>query len=144
MLTKLHYPRNRPYLRFLVCILLLCWLPMIVSATCAMPMASLTVFSDPMPAGCSDANNHTHTATTGNPGLPSQNCSLKPCLDTPPNPVFELKADNPELPVFILSLVGLSLTFFEFIPKLRLLRTNTSPPIGRRILLIYRYCTLLN
>jgi hypothetical protein len=143
VLATLRYQRNRPYLHALIFVLMLSWLSMLVSATCAMPMAWRSASAEVMPAGCSGPGNHT-PVHSGQPSMPDQGCSFKPCMDSQPNPAFEFKIDKPQMPVFVLCLIGLIGYLFHYIPLLYIPRATASPPIGRRILLIYRYCTLLN
>ncbi len=143
VLTTLRLPRNRFYLHVLVFVVLLSWLSMLVSATCAMPGSGRISTADVMPAGCPDQDSHL-PAHTGQPIMPDQDCSFKPCFDSQPNPAFEFKIDKPQMPIFILFFIGLVGYLIHFVPLLHIPRTTASPPIGRRILLIYRYCTLLN
>lgn len=142
MLNTLLYPRNRPYLRALVFVLLVSWLSLLVSATCSMPSPWRISSSDAMPAGCSEPGNHS-PEHHGHTSMPDQNCSFKPCLDSQPNSAFGFKIDKPELPVFVLCLIGLIGFLLHYFPIQRISRA-AAPPIGRRILLIYRFCTLLN
>lgn len=115
---------------------------MLISNTCMMPASTFQTSADSMPAGCEEmassaARDGGHTA------MPHQDCSFKPCLDSHPNPAFEVKIDKPQLPVFVLCLIGLIGYIFHCFPLQRISRA-TAPPIGRRLLLIYRFCTLLN
>jgi hypothetical protein len=124
-----------------VFVLLVSWLSMLISNTCAMPVSAFNA-SAAMPAGCAEMD-HSALQHGGHSAMPHQDCSFKPCLDSHPNPAFEVKIDKPQMPVFILCLVGLIGYLFQCFPISRIPRT-TAPPIGRRILLIYRFCTLLN
>jgi hypothetical protein len=92
--------------------------------------------------GCSEPE-HLSLQANGHASMPDQDCSFNPCLDSQPNPVFEFKLDKPQLPLFALCLIGLIGYLLRHVPIQRISRA-TAPPIGRRILLIYRYCTLLN
>lgn len=142
MLISLRSPRNRPYLHVLVFVLLVSWLSLLVSATCTMPSQWRVSSSDAMPAGCPEpgAPSPEHK---GHTTLPTQDCSFKPCLDSQPNSAFSLKIDKPQMPVFVLCLIGLIGYLLYYVPIQRISHAK-APPIGRRILLIYRYCTLLN
>ncbi|MFI3120309.1 MAG: hypothetical protein QX203_10035, partial [Methylococcaceae bacterium] len=73
MITALYFKRNRPCLRALVCVLLVSWISLTISATCTMPMPSaLKAMSEHM-QGCSGALKHSSETM--------QDCSFKPCLD---------------------------------------------------------------
>jgi hypothetical protein len=140
--NTLLYPRNRPYLHALVAVLLVSWLSLLVSATCSMPSSWRISSADAMPAGCSEPDNHS-LKHQGHTTMPAQDCSFKPCLDSQPNPAFGFKIDKPDMPVFVLCLIGLIGFLLHYFPIQRISRA-AAPPIGRRILLIYRFCTLLN
>ena len=142
MLNTLRYPRNRPYLRALVFVLLVSWLSLLVSATCSMPSSWRVSSADAMLAGCSESGNHPHEHK-GHTTMPAQDCFFKPCLDSQPNSAFSFKIDKPQMPIFVLCLIGLIGHLLYYVLIQRIPRA-TAPPIGRRILLIYRYCTLLN
>ena len=139
MITVLHTKRNRPYLHTLIYVLLVSWLSMVISATCTMPMPSaLKAMSEHMP-GCPDAG-----AANQSPKA-MQDCSLKPCIDSQSNSLSDFnRVDKPDLPVFILALIWTIFTLFVFFLPSRLYRNNYPPPTGRRVLLFYRFCTLLN
>lgn len=141
MLTKLRSQRNGPYLQMLVFLLLVSWFSSLVSATCSMPL-QWRAFSGAMPAGCSkpdqQASERMHHAPK-----PSQDCSFKPCLESQVNPAFEFKLDKPGMPVFVLCLVWLTGCLFRNVQVPRI-PCSMVPPTGRRIALIYRFCTLLN
>ena len=138
MITALHSKRNRPYLHTLVFVLLVSWISLTISATCTMPMPSvLTAMPDHMP-GCSESGAPKHMSKT------MQDCTFKPCLDSQANPLTDFnRLAKPDLPVFILSLIWTFCCLFLTYPPTRVLRI-ADPPLGRRILLIYRFCTLLN
>jgi hypothetical protein len=76
--------------------------------------------------------------------MSDQDCSFQPCLDSPPNPAFEVKIDKPQVPIFMLCLIGLIGFLLPYTPRQPRIARAMAPPIGRRILLIYRFCTLLN
>jgi len=138
VITALHFKRNRPYLHTLIFVLLVSWISLAISATCTMPMPSvLTAMPDHMP-GCSESGVLKHTSKT------MQDCTFKPCLDsqTHPFPDFNRLA-HPDLPVIILGLIWTIVCLIQFFPLTKPLPKTESPP-GRRILLIYRFCTLLN
>lgn len=142
MITALHAKRNRPYLHTLVFVLLVSWISLIISATCTMPVpAVLSSMSDQMP-GCSDSGASGHHQTHAPDAM--QDCAFKPCLDSENDTFTDLnRLAKPELPVFILSLIGTFLClFFPYSPTK--VPYKADPPSGRRILLIYWFCTLLN
>lgn len=142
VLNALRSQRNRPYLRVLVCVLLVSWVSMLISARCAMPAQWRVAAADAMPAGCSEPANHS-PKHPGHTSTPLKDCSFAPCLDSQPNPAFGFKADKAEMPVFILCLIWLLGCLFHTLPARRIPRA-TVPPDGRRIRLIYQFCTLLN
>lgn len=142
MITTLRAQRNRPYLHVLVVVLLVSWVSTLVSSTCAMPAPGRTSPSKTMPAGCSEPAQHA-PEHQGHTTAPAQDCFFKPCLDVQPNPVFGHKFDKPEMPVFVLCLIWAMAGLLLHVQTRRIPRV-TSPPIGRRIPLIYRFCTLLN
>jgi hypothetical protein len=126
----------------LVFVLLVSWISLAISATCTMPMPSalseLSAMPDHMP-GCPDSGTPNHTT----PKV-MQDCTLKPCLDSQTDsfPDFNRLA-KPELPVFILSLIWTFCCLFLSYPPTKIPR-KADPPLGRRVLLIYRFCKLLN
>jgi hypothetical protein len=139
VITALHFKRNRPYLHALIFMLLVSWISLVISATCTMPMPSaLTAMPEHMP-GCSESGVLKHTSKT------MQDCTLKPCLDsrTHPFPDFNRLA-QPDLPVLVLGLIWTFFTLSIIYLPIRIPRKTDPPPTGRRILLIYRFCTLLN
>lgn len=135
MITTLRTKRNRPYLHMMVFVLLMSWVSMVISATCTMPMPpALTAMPEHM-LGCPDS------------GTPKamQDCSLKPCLDSQTNSLSDFnRVDKPDLPVLILGSLWTIFTLFVFFLPSRVFRNNYPPPTGRRVLLFYRFCTLLN
>lgn len=136
---KLRLQRNRPYLHVLVFVLLVSWFSLLVSATCSMP-GQWRVSSDAM-AGCSEPDQHAPEHKEHAP-KPSQDCSFKPCLESQPNPGFEYKLDKPETPIFVLCLIWLVGALRNV--QIRRIPYAATPPVGRRIPLIYRFCILLN
>lgn len=139
MITLLRAKRNRPYLSTLVFVLLVCWISLAVSATCTMPITSaLMEMPEHMP-GCPEEG-----AGKQSP-KPIKDCTLKPCLDSQTNslPDFNRLA-KPDLPVLILGLISTFFTLCIIYLPIRVPRNNFPPPTGRRVLLIYRFCTLLN
>lgn len=143
MLIRLRSPKNRPYLVSLILVLMVSWLSMLISNTCMMPEPVFKSSVSTMPAGCGEMDSSamhdgSHTA------MPHQDCSFKPCLDSHPNPVFEVKIDKPQIPIFVLCLIGLIGYLFQCLFSTPLIPRAKAPPIGRRVLLIYRFCTLLN
>ena len=142
MLIALRYRRNRPYLHLLVFVLLVSWVSMLVSATCFMPSAWRVSSADVMPDGCSDLDSH--AAKHQDHGVkPVQDCSFKPCPDSQLNPLFGFKIDQPDVPLIILCLAWLIGQLFPDRVSRRV-PCPTVPPDGRRVPLIFRFCTLLN
>ncbi|MGJ0516651.1 MAG: hypothetical protein ACR65O_12990 [Methylomicrobium sp.] len=115
---------------------------MLISNTCMMPASAFQTSASSMPAGCEEMDSSA-LHEDGHTAMPHQDCSFKPCLDSHPNPAFEVKIDKPQLPAFVLCLIGLIGYVFHGLLIQRIPRA-TAPPIGRRVLLIYRFCTLLN
>jgi hypothetical protein len=143
VLIRLRSPKNRPYLISLIFVLMVSWLSMLISNTCMMPASAFQTSANSMPAGCEEMDSsamHDGSHTT----MPHQDCSFKPCLDSHPNPAFEVKIDKPQLPIFVLCLIGLIGCLFQGLFSTPLIPRAKAPPIGRRVLLIYRFCTLLN
>jgi len=119
------------------------WLSMLITNTCMMPEPVFKSSVITMPVGCGEMDSSamhdgSHTA------MPHQGCSFKPCLDSHPNPAFEVKIDKPQMPIFVLCLIGLIGYLFQCLLYTPLIPRAKAPPIGRRLLLIYRFCTLLN
>ncbi len=138
MITALHLKRNRPYLHTLVFVLLVSWISLTISATCTMPMPLiLTAMSDHM-QGCSDSGAPKHVPKA------MQDCTFKPCLDSQANSLTDFnRLTKPDLPIFILTLI-LTFLCLRLSYPLTKIPPKADPPLGRRILLIYRFCTLLN
>ncbi|MBL1262497.1 hypothetical protein [Candidatus Methylomicrobium oryzae] len=143
MLSRLRFPKNRACLRFIICILMVSWLSMLISNTCTMPASTFAAPADSMPAGCAEMAPSALQAGK-HAAMPDQDCSFKPCLDSHPNPAFEAKIDKPPMPIFALCLIGLLGWLSHCLISVPRIPRTTSPPIGRRVLLIYRFCTLLN
>jgi len=139
VITALHTKRNRPYLHTVVFVLLVSWISLVISATCTMPMPSaLTAMSEHMP-GCPDSGTLGHTPKD------MQDCAFKPCLDSQDGLPSDLnRLTKPDLPVFILSLIGTFLFLFFSYTATKVPHKVDHSPSGRRILLIYWFCTLLN
>ncbi len=139
MITALHSKRNRPYLHTIVFLLLVSWISFAISATCTMPMLTVSsAMPDNMP-GCSDSGTPKHTSNT------MQDCAFKPCLDSQADSLTDLnRLEKPDLPVFILSLICTFLCLFLSYPPTKIPRKKFDPPLWRRIPLIYRFCRLLN
>lgn len=139
MLARLRLRRNRPYLHAVLVVGLFAWLAFLISATCAMPVM-VQAMPDLMQA-CPD-----QMGQPGHPEAPSKMlkaCSFKPCLEPQPNPVFPASPQSGELPMLALFLIlvfdaWLRADLVSRIPR------GLDPPLGRRIPLIYRFCTLLN
>jgi hypothetical protein len=138
VITALHFKRNRPYLHTLVFVLLVSWMSLTISATCTMPMPTvLTAMSDHM-QGCSDSGTPKHTPKA------MQDCTFKPCLDSQADsPTDFNRLTKPDLPVFILVLIFTFLCLRLNYPATKI-SAKAGPPLGRRLLLIYRFCTLRN
>lgn len=145
MITALHAKRNRPYLHTLVFVLLVSWIVLTISATCTMPMPSaLTVMPEHMP-GCPQSETSEHSHQLGHVAKTMQGCAFKPCLDQQDNtPVDFSRLVKPDLPVVILSLAFTFFCFFLNYPLTTVPYKTDPPTTGRRILLIYWFCTLLN
>jgi hypothetical protein len=142
VIIALHSKRNRPYLHTLVLVLLLSWISLTVSATCSMPSV-LIAMADQLPA-CSEIGEASQLHHPGHTSKALQDCSFKLCLDSQANsfPDFNRLA-KPDLPVITLSLIW---TFWYLFLSYSLPKVPriADPPLGRRLLLIYRFCTLLN
>lgn len=143
-MTALRGQRNRPYLHTFVFVLLASWIALTISATCTMPMP--TVFpavSEYMP-GCLESGMAEHAHYQRHASQTMQDCAFKPCLDSQNDaPADFNRLVKPDLPVVI---PGLIVAFFCLFPKLspHKIPHKVDPPSGRRILLIYWFCTLLN
>jgi hypothetical protein len=142
VLRALRYPRNRSCLHVLVFVLLVSWISLLVSASCAMPSTWRVSPADAMPVGCSGQDGHAPMHPGHHP-QPVQDCSLKPCAESLSKPVYGFKSNNPEMPIILLCLIWLVGDWLSSHPNPRTPRAD-SPPDGRRVLLIYRFCTLLN
>ncbi len=142
MLNALRTKRNRPYLHALVFVLLVGLVSVLVFSTCAMPVSWRMSSSETMPAGCSEPVKHAREHQ-GRTTTPDQECSFEPCIDSHPNPVFGYKLDKPDLPVFLLPLIWIIGSLLYDIQARRIPRI-ASPPAGRRIPLICRFCILLD
>ncbi|MBT9100553.1 hypothetical protein KFZ76_22900 [Methylovulum psychrotolerans] len=138
-MKALYAKRNRPYLHTLVFVLLVSLVSLIISATCTMPMPSVvTAMSGHMP-GCPES------VTFENSPKDMHDCALKPCLDSQDNsPSYLTRIAQPDLPVFILGLIGTFLFLFLDYPPTKVPHQTDHPPSYRRIRLIYWFCTLLN
>jgi hypothetical protein len=136
VLTALRQRRNRPLLHGCVLVWLLSWLALLVSAACLMPPASQAAPAAMAYCPAEQSVSHKEHA-------PRADCSLKLCLDSPSGPGFVFGAEPPQPPAVIpwlFLLIGLWLHPLRTAPPAR----PPDPPAGRRIPLIYRYCTLLN
>jgi hypothetical protein len=129
--------KNRPCLHALLFVVLASWLVLLVSATCTMPLPWQAA-PEAMPA-CPEPH-----APAKSP-LPKTDCSLKTCLEAPSAPGLAAHPDRPpQLPLAILCLIWLAATWLRPDQTSRSPRWLEDPPPGRRIPLIYRFCTLLN
>jgi hypothetical protein len=125
-----------------VYVLLVSWISLTISATCAMPSALIAASNHSQ--GCSESNVPTHLQHQGHASKAMQDCSFKPCPDSKPDSITEFKRlAKPDMPIFILSLIWTFWCLFQTYPPIKVPR-KTEPPLGRRVLLIYRFCTLLN
>jgi hypothetical protein len=131
VLTVLH--RNRPCLHGIVLVALLCWLALLVSATCTMPLRT----SPAVMAGCPEQR------TPHQDHIPKTDCSFKPCLDSRSGPGVAAGEQPPKLPLIALWVVWLAAGWLSPIRHLRIPRPP-DPPSGRWVPLIYRFCVLLN
>lgn len=142
MITALHSKRNRPYLHALVFVLLASWIFLGITATCVMPAALMAM--PELVSQCSEKGSHAFGHDQKHTQQMEQDCSLKPCFESK----YNLFSDSnrpvkTDLTVFILCLVWtLGHLFLPIHPEI-ILRVADPPP-GRRIPLIYRFCTLLN
>jgi hypothetical protein len=142
VITALHSKRNRPYLHALVFVLLVSWIFLTISATCTMPSVMIAT-SGHMP-GCSESGAPEYSHHKDHAPKAMQDCSFKPCLDSQSDSVTPFnRLTKLDMPVFILSLIWTFWCLFLTYPPTKVPR-KTNPPSGRRILLIYRFCTLLN
>jgi hypothetical protein len=122
--------------------LLVSWIFLTISATCSMSPVLITI-SDHMP-GCSETGASSHPHHQGHTPNALQDGCFKPCLDSQTNSFTDfIRLAKPDLPVVILSLIWTFWYLFLSYSSTRVLRI-ADPPLGRRILLIYRFCTLLN
>lgn len=130
-------------MNMLVFVLVASWLFVSISATCAMPSAWMAI-ADSI-EDCPQTGTHTADHHQQQRSKNLQDCSLKPCFEAQSNPSLSSlnRLVKPDLPLFVLCFVWtLEQLFFARRPpfKVRL----SDPPPGRRIPLIYRFCTLLN
>jgi len=123
----------------LILVMLISWLFMLVSGTCAMPMPMQISAAKSMPALCSEATHH--QTTHFSPQL--QDCTLKSCPDSQPNSSPNFKINKLQTPVFVVCLIWLCSYFFYTSPSFAVSKL-TRPPTAKPISLIYRFCTLLN
>lgn len=141
MLSTLRAHRHSHYRSILILVMMVSWLFMLVASTCAMPMPVQLPAVDAMPVGCSESMHHSEQ--TKHFSSQAQDCVLKSCPDSQPNPTFNIKIDKPEIPLFIACLVWLIGCLFSYRPP-QLIFNRIRPPIGKPIPLFYRFCTLLN
>lgn len=142
MIIALHSKRNRPYLHSLVFALLVSWISLSISATCTMP-SLLIAMSNPV-QGCSEPHVSVHSHQPDHAPKTMQDCSFKPCMDSQPDSFSDFnRLTKPDLPIFMLSLLWTFWCLFQIYSPIKVPR-KTDSPLGRRVLLIYRFCTLLN
>jgi len=145
VIAALHSKRNRPYLHTLVFVLLVSWISLTVSTTCTMPMPSVSTAMSEHMQGCSEsgAAGHPHHQDPASKSM--QHCSFKPCLDSQTHSLSDFnRLAKPDLPLIIPVLAWTFLCLLLSYPAAKVARKKALPPLGRRILLIYRFCTLLN
>jgi len=142
MISALHYKRNRPYRHALVFVLLISWISLTLSATCSMPLVSF-VMQDNMPV-CTEAASDEASQLKDNIHQGMPDCSLKPCLSaqSPSIPDFN-RLPSSDLPVLIFCLIAVFWSLLFSYPPSQCLRI-ADPPLDRAVLLIYRFCKLLN
>jgi len=88
--------------------------------------------------GCPDSSSLGHSPKS------MQDCAFKPCLDSQDDsPSYLNRLVKPDLPVFMLTLICAFLCLLPNYPPTKT-AYKADPPSGRRILLIYWFCTLLN
>lgn len=127
---------NRPCLHGLLFVVLASWLALLISATCAMPRPWQAA-PEAMPA-CPEPH-----APAKSP-LSKPDCSLKTCLESPSAPGLAAHPERPPQPLLaVLCLAWLAVGWLRPLHHLRI-PWPPDPPSGRRIPLIYRFCTLLN
>ncbi|MDD5580761.1 MAG: hypothetical protein PHY16_15980 [Methylobacter sp.] len=98
---------------------------------------------DHMP-GCPEIGASSHPSHQGHMSRALQDCSFKPCVDSQANSLTDFnRLAKPDLPVVVLSLIWTFWYLFLSYSSPKIPRI-ADPPLGRRILLIYRFCTLLN
>jgi len=142
VIIALHSKRNRPYLHTLVFVLLVSWISLTISATCTMPSVSMA--SADHSQGCSEPHVSAHLHHQDHDSKTMQDCSLKSCLDSKPDSFTDFnRLAKPDLPVFILSFIWTFWCLLQIYSPIKV-PLKTDPPLGRRVLLIYRFCTLLN
>lgn len=137
MLAYWRSRRNRPYLNAVLAVGLVAWLTLLISATCTMPVMA-NAMPELMPA-CPEQLSHPDAPST----QMSQACSFKACLESQPDPVFPASAPNGEMLLPALIFILFVDAWFGAGLPVRIPR-DLDPPSGRRIPLIYRFCTLLD
>jgi heme/copper-type cytochrome/quinol oxidase subunit 3 len=106
-------------------------------------MPSVLIATSGHMPGCSESGAPEHSHHKDH-AQAMQDCSFKPCLDSQSDSVTPFnRMTKLDMPVFILSLIWTFWCLFLTYPPTKVPR-KTNPPLGRRILLIYRFCTLLN
>lgn len=131
-----------PRLNLLALWLLASVLPALTFSTCtAQPLPLRAASSNAQPAPCSAMVGHERPSAVHG-GAPAKECTFKPCCASQPAPAFTWRLDKPLIPALLMYLAWLS----AGPPHNHLPRSFRmgSPPPGRRIALILRFCTLLN
>lgn len=131
--------RNLPYLHAVVAVVLMSWLALLFSATCTMPVPVKAAL-DTM-AACGEPSHHAgHEAPPANP---DRDCFYKPCLESQSYPGVLASPIKWDLPALVFCITWVLGCRFQ---SSRISRSPpvSDPPAGRRIPLIYRFCTLLN
>ena len=137
MITTLHLKRNQPYLLTLAFVLLVSWTFLTISASCIMPMPLAVTSMPDHIEGCLDAHSPIHTKKT----MP--NCALSSCIDSQTNSLTDFnRLTKPDISIFIPALFVTFFCLFLSHPPTNI-SSKASLPHRQRILLIYRFCTLL-
>lgn len=144
MLNALRTQRIRPYLHVLVFVQVVSLVSTLVFSICAMPSTWRVASTDASPAGCPKSADHGHTlGHTGHSQTPTKECSYKPCVFAQSSPATGFAVEIPDIPVFVVGLIWITVGLLLHVQVQSPRRAN-APPEGRRIPLIYQFCTLLN
>lgn len=138
MFTALRSQSHSLFRYGVIAVVLVSWLVLLISATCAMPTLWRSV--PELDSVCVEEGHHAPDSKGGHPS--TQDCSFKPCLASPSSPGLAFDPPSLELPTVVLCLFWLTGYGLATL-SLRLLRA-ADPPSSQRVPLIYRFCTLLN